>query len=143
MNTAAWSSKIDLQTSPAWRECNRCDHDQQPWSSCGTAPVGQNIALSSTLANSWNQQTIASANTGSYHLAYQFNPNGTGYTTMQFYKNTANNTAAVDIGSFSFDNTGTLTFDAVSVPEPSMYGMFAAAGVLLVGLRNQFRRKQA
>jgi hypothetical protein len=131
-NTTTWTSAIDANTTSMAGSIGVTT----------TSSPGANAAEASTLANSWNQQTIASANSGSYHKAYT-NPNTTGYSTVDFYKNIANNTAAVQLGSFSFDNTGTLTFDAVSVPEPSMYGMFAAAGVLLVGLRNQFRRKQA
>ena len=104
--------------------------------------AGTSGTIAGTTANSWNQQTIASASSGSYHIAFE-NPNATGYSTVSFYQSIANNTAPSLLGTFSFDNTGTLTFDAVSVPEPSMYGMFAAAGVLLVGLRNQFRSKQA
>jgi hypothetical protein len=55
---------------------------------------------------------------------------------------------AADIyeGYFAFNaNTDSLTFTgaAVSVPEPTTYGLLAGAGLLVVSLRNQFRRKQA
>jgi hypothetical protein len=98
---------------------------------------------SSATPNSWNQQTISSPSAGSYHKV-NVNPNTTGSSTVSFYQTISGGTASSLVGTFNFDtSSGILTFDAVSVPEPSTYGMFAAAGVLLVGLRNQFRRKQA
>ena len=43
------------------------------------------------------------------------------------------------LGSFEFSNNGTLTF--VPVPEASTYGLFAGAGLLLLSVRQQFRRR--
>ena len=61
--------------------------------------------------------------------------NGTTQTTTLTYT-----------GYLTFDTTGSsplLTFTAVPVPEPSTYGLFGAAGVLALGLRRQFSRKNA
>jgi hypothetical protein len=44
------------------------------------------------------------------------------------------------LGTFTLDNTGTVTFNAV--PEPSAYGIIAGAGLLVVSLRNRFSKKQ-
>lgn len=50
-------------------------------------------------------------------------------------------------GYFTFNyNADSLSFTGANVapvPEPTTYGMLAGAGLLIVGLRNQFRRKQA
>jgi hypothetical protein len=47
-------------------------------------------------------------------------------------------------GYFTFNSDGTLDFTTGSgtVPEPATYGIFAGAGLLVVSLRNQLRRKQ-
>jgi hypothetical protein len=44
-------------------------------------------------------------------------------------------------GYFTLNSNGVLDFTAV--PEPSTYGLLAGAGLLVVSLRNQLRRKQA
>jgi hypothetical protein len=52
--------------------------------------------------------------------------------------------AAVYKGYFTFGNDGTFTFTpaTLAVPEPSVYGVFAGAGLLLLSLGRQFTRKQ-
>ena len=50
------------------------------------------------------------------------------------------------IGTFDINvNTGSVTFDGVAsaVPEPASYGLLAAAGLLIVSLRNKLSRNQA
>ena len=76
-NNAAWSA-IDTPTKAIY-------------SLFGTAGAGQNIAPSSTLANSWNQQTIVGG-TGKYKTAY-INPNTTGYSTVDFWKTVSDSSA--------------------------------------------------
>lgn len=105
----------------------------------GTAGVGQYAAVSTGLANNWNNQTTGSGST-TYKTYYQ-NPNKVGYGSTSFYSSVGNNTAATLLGTFSFADTGIVTYNAV--PEPATYGALAGAGLLIVSLRNQFRRKQA
>jgi hypothetical protein len=108
-----------------------------------TAGQGANVSVATGNANSWAKHTIVGGTGTWLSTGGRSNPNTTGYTSMNLYGNVANNTAATLLGTFSFADTGIVTFDAVSVPEPSTYGLFAGAGVLAVCLRNQFRRKQA
>ena len=143
----AWETKASglppvLSGNSGWSTAVNANVTGIGGASATLSTAGTSGTIGSGVANSWNQQMIASTSTGSYHKAFT-DPDATGYTTINFYHSATDGTAASLLGTFGFDNTGTLTFDAVSVPEPSMYGMFAAAVVLLVGLRNQFRRKQA
>jgi hypothetical protein len=94
------------------------------------------ITPSSTTQNSWNQQTIVGALSTQYHNAYE-NPNVTGFTTVNFYSALDNGSAAQTLGTFTFDNTGTVTFQASAVPEPATYGMLAGLGVLALSLRRK------
>jgi hypothetical protein len=51
----------------------------------------------------------------------------------------------VELGTLTVNlNSDTVTFTGIdAVPEPATYGLLAGAGLLVVSLRNQFRRKQA
>jgi hypothetical protein len=52
-----------------------------------------------------------------------------------------------EIGTITIDvPTDTVTFngiDSAPVPEPTTYGLLAGAGLLLVGVRRQFVKKNA
>ena len=109
----------------------------------GTGGPGSNVAVADSNTSSWGKHTIVGGTGTWLGTGGRSNPNQTGYTSVDFYGNVANGSAATLLGSFSFADTGIVTFDAVSVPEPSTYGLFAGAGLLAVCLRNQFRRKQA
>lgn len=102
--------------------------------------AGQSLSGSSTLANNWNPQTTGSAVTA-WKTKWE-NPNTTGYSTVSFFQATDAG-VTTQLGSFSFANDGIVTYNAVAVPEPATYGALAGAGLLIVSLRNQFRRKQA
>jgi hypothetical protein len=104
-----------------------------------TLAENQNIAPSSTLANSWNQQTVVGGT--SRYATVNSNPNATGYTMVNFYKTTADGSAPSLLGHFDFNQNGIVTFSAV--PEPATFGAIAGAGLLIVALRTQFRRKLA
>jgi hypothetical protein len=109
-----------------------------------TSSPGAYGSVTGSAVNSWSRETVSTSSPPiNYRVGYM-NPNSTGYTTAVFWRNTADNTPGTAIGVFNFDNTGTLTYESILLmPEPSSHGLFAAAGVLLVGLHNQFRRKQA
>jgi hypothetical protein len=137
--TKASGTPASLNGNAAWSPINSTTVGI--YSLFPTAGAGTSAAPSSTLANSWNQQTIAGAGT-TYKNVYM-NPNTTGYATVNFWKTVTDNTPAQLFGMFSFANDGVVTFNAVAVPEPASYGFCAAAGLLAVSLRHQLRRKQA
>ncbi len=83
----------------------------------GSAGAGQSAQVSSGVANSWFQQTVASPNSGSFHISYT-NPNATGETNLSFYVIKANNTAPALMGHFSLAANGVVTFTTNSVVTP-------------------------
>lgn len=69
---------------------------------------------------------------------------------LDLWKDTVTSTGGVTgwqyAGDFALTLNGansTLVFDAVSAPEPAAYGVCAGAGLLVLSLRRQFRRKTA
>lgn len=112
------------------------------YSNFATAGAGNSASVDSTTDNSWNHQTINPTLTTQYLNAWE-NPNQVGTGSINFWSVQANSSAGVQDGTFSLGSGGIVTFDAVSVPEPSTYGLCAGAGLLALCLRNQFRRKQA
>lgn len=108
------------------------------------AGAGNSEYIDPTSGASWNKETTGNASgSTSYALAYE-NPNMTGMGSDYFYYLTdgdvrgAGDTATLE-GSFSLDGSGDLTFNPV--PEPSTIGLITGAGLLMVTLRNKFRRK--
>jgi hypothetical protein len=101
----------------------------------GTAPVGSSFSWDTEI-NPNKPNTVAAA------LGEDI---GTGVSSqLDLWTVDANNDAPVLDGYFTFNTTSDiLTFDTVSVPEPTTYGLLAGAGLLIVSLRNQFSRKQA
>lgn len=100
-----------------------------------------------TDAASWNGETIVGG-TGTFFNNYGSatinNPNSTtpasftsGSVVEDLYGAKANNTAATLLGTMTFDSTGTLTFNATAVPEPSTYGVLAGLGLLVLCVRRQ------
>jgi hypothetical protein len=129
-----------LNGSPAWTPVNSAVSAIGSLFTGGTPnAMGQNVAPASTLANSWNQQTVIGG-TGKY-VTVGTSPNGTGYITMNFYRTVADNSTPSLLGTFSFGQNGIVTFNAI--PEPATFGAIAGAGLLLVSLRSQFRRMLA
>lgn len=103
------------------------------------AGQGNSEMIAATGTTSWNTETLNPQIPGDYKNAYG-DPNSVGYTTEVLWGADNASDAPVQIGTFSFDNTGTLTFDSVSVPEPSTYGLFAGVGLLAISLRRQFAK---
>lgn len=98
-------------------------------------------------AASWNGETIVGGS-GTFFNAYgsatPSDPNSatpSGFTSgsviEDLYGVKANGSAATLLGTLAFDSTGTLTFNAVAVPEPSTYGALAGLGLLALCVRRQ------
>ncbi len=93
--------------------------------------------------NSWASQSLPSATATSWYNEYggiSANVTGTGVSD-QLFEIADNNTPATLLGGFTLGSNDQLTFTAAAVPEPSTYGMLAGAGLLVLAVRNQFRRK--
>jgi hypothetical protein len=106
-------------------------------------------------AQSWssvisqNDQTVA----GSFYGDTGINPNGNTGTGLLLYEDLYQELKGagqnfVYMGYFTLSDNGsavslTFTPSGLAVPEPSVYGLLAGAGLLLVSLRHQIRRKQA
>jgi hypothetical protein len=110
----------------------------------GQAPVaGSSTTISANDPNSWNVQTTPNATLSTDYINTYGNPNVTGATSDSFFRIFNNTTAPTLLGGFTLGADDSFTFNTVAVPEPATYGVLAAAGLLLVSLRNQFSRKQA
>jgi len=114
------------------------------------ATVGNN-AQGAAAVNSgydWYSQTLNYNYTGGNSILLNsgelLNANAGSADTL--YTLTANNSTgseATDL-NFTLGTDGQLTYGSVSsVPEPTTYGMIAAAGLLVISLRNKLSRKQA
>jgi hypothetical protein len=110
------------------------------YSNFTTAGSGQSLMITSADDNSWNQQTINGSLPTAYHNVWG-NPNTAGLGTETLYQMLATGIDPVALGTFSLSSNGTLSFAAASVPEPATYGVLGGAGLLLVSLRSQLRRK--
>jgi len=107
-----------------------------------TGGQGNSASVDSTTDNSWNHQTLNPTLPGQYKNEYE-NPNQVGVGSINFWTGKASGADLTQDSFFTLDSSGTVTFGTAAVPEPSTYGLFAGAGLLVVCLRNQFRRKQA
>jgi hypothetical protein len=122
-----------------------------PWSAANPANVTTNSATLSIIPN---------GNVNGYtHEAGSFNGAPSGFPTtttsstfssggsviadlFEFDPGQGSTHQAIYDGAFTFNSDGTLDYTSVSaVPEPSVYGMLGT-GLLLLGLRHQFRRNQ-
>jgi hypothetical protein len=112
----------------------------------GTVPL-----VGATAANSFTTLIVTPANTAGA-------PNGeslvgtSGIFFLDLFRDTFTSTIGTAVpftyqGSIELNlNNGQISFldgPTTAAPEPSTYGLMAAGGLLLVTLRNQFRRKQA
>ena len=124
----------------AWNNLNNAT--KALYQNFSAAGAGQSLSIAVGDPSSWNTETISGALTTDYVNAYE-NPNVTGLVSDSFWSVLNDGSAPTLLGGFKLDSTGTVTFNTVSVPEPATYGMLAGAGLLMVSLRNQLRRKQA
>jgi hypothetical protein len=104
--------------------------------------AGNSATPAASAAWSWNTETLnPTLGTDFLNEVGGANPNVVGETSVGFYGTADDGSAPNAIGTFSLDQTGTVTFTAV--PEPTAYGVIAGAGLLVVSLRNRFSKKQA
>lgn len=109
------------------------------YSNFGTAGAGNSLTIGSTDDNSWYQQTINGALPLQYVNTY-LNPNVVGLTSDTLYSVVANGSSPVAIGTFTLDNTGTLTYNAIApVPEPSSLALLGGGALLMAALRKKVR----
>lgn len=96
---------------------------------------------------SWNGETIVGG-TGTFFNNYGSttinDPNSTtpasftsGAVVEDLYAVKADNTPGQLLGTLTFDSTGTLTFNASAVPEPSTLSLLGGAAVLGLALRKR------
>jgi hypothetical protein len=104
-----------LSSAPAWTPVNSAVG--AIYSLFPVAGAGQSVAPSSTLANSWNTQTIAGSLSTIYKNVY-INPNITGTASNSFYRAQADNSTPVLLGTFSLATNGVVTFNTASVTPP-------------------------
>ncbi len=107
-----------------------------------TAGAGNYITPDSTTQNSWNQQTLVGSLTTQYHNAYE-NPNVTGLSSASLFEVINNGSTPTQIGTFTLDNSGGMTFNVTAVPEPGTAGLIGGGALLMLALRNKFRRTQS
>ena len=136
----AWSTDLNgpLANASAWGQLDTAT--KSIYSNFGTAGAGQSLVIAATDDNSWNQQTINGALPTQYHNVWG-NPNSIGLGSETLYSMVANGSDPVALGSFALGSNGSVLFTATSVPEPGSYCILGGAGLLLVSLRNQLRRK--
>jgi hypothetical protein len=116
--------------------------DKTIYGSFATAGAGQYASVATGNSASWNTETISGALTTDYVNAYG-NPNTLGVGSIDLMQVLNDGSAKTDVGTFSLSSGGVLSFTPTAVPEPATYGVLAGAGLLVVSLRNQLRRKQA
>lgn len=109
----------------------------------GATSAGQSATVSATASTSWNVVTTPNATLSTDYINEYENPNVVGANSAAFSQVLNNGSTPTLLGDFTLGADDSFTFNTVSVPEPTTYGMIAAAGLLVVAFRNQFSRKQA
>jgi hypothetical protein len=122
-----------------------------PWSAANAA--GANNTASTAIIpnsdiNSYSKITAGSGNIGANVTGYKNTTSGTfvtdgGSITSDLFEYDPTGTANPSVyqGYFTLNSLGVLSFTAV--PEPGTCGMLAVGGLLLISLRNKFRRQQS
>jgi len=111
----------------------------------GATAAGDSATVASTVSTSWNEITTPNATLGTSYINEYENPNVTGETsdTLSVGVDSTAGITPTALGSFTLGPDDTFTFTSVAVPEPGAFGLMAATGLLVVSLRNQFRRNRA
>ena len=118
------------------------DPTESIYANFSTAGAGSSASISydpSVPSSSWYSETYSPSLGNDYANSYN-NPNVSGEVSDTIYLMPGYNQDPQVQGYFSLASDGVLTFDAV--PEPSTIGLLTGAGLLLVVLRNKFRRNQ-
>jgi hypothetical protein len=96
---------------------------------------------------SWNGETMVGGSGtffNNYGSATPNDPNSTtpatftsGSVVEDLYGAKADNSSSSLLGTFTFDPSGTLTFNASSVPEPTTLSLFGGLGLLMFAVRRR------
>ncbi len=101
-----------------------------------SAAAGQSTTIDATDASSWNQETLNGLGSPSSYVSVKADPNGQGKTSTPFYSMVADGSAAVKVGTFTLNGTGTLTFSTVTTvatpPAPRIVNIARAGGTTTV-----------
>jgi hypothetical protein len=125
-------------------------------SNASTANSSVGFAQPTSMSDSWANWQPGGGNSSGISLAY-FNPtiegnfqhgtgNGGAYgsgSVLNLFEMQDGSGSGSYLGSFTINDSGSVTFQVTSVPEPSTYAMVAAGGLLVLSMRNRLRKKQA
>lgn len=114
------------------------------YQSLSTAGAGQSALVDSSVTISWNKETLDGLTSATSYQSYKGNtPDVSGLTSASFFGMVANGSAPTLLGTFALDNSGVLTFNAAPVPEPGTASLIGGGALLMLALRNKFRRAQS
>lgn len=106
----------------------------------GLGNAGQSATVSASNQNSWSQQTINGTLGLQFVNAYG-NPNVTGETSDTLWQ--VNEGGSItDLGNFSLNSSGVLTFTTAPVPEPGTLGLISMGGLLVLAWRYRFNSRK-
>jgi PEP-CTERM motif len=107
----------------------------------GLSNPNQSTTIAAGNQNSWSQQTINGTFSSQFDNAYG-NPNVTGETSDTLWQ--VNEGGSItDLGNFSLNSSGVLTFTAAPVPEPGTIGLLSMGGLLVLAWRHRFNSRKA
>ena len=150
-NASSALSLAPTLTSTSFAKNGAGNFNDLPNTFSGLNSTGGNLTVASSDPDSWSSQ-ITSGNPGSFTSNTGLNSpssaigSGVIYEDLWQATKSGNKMVWTYTGYLTFDDTGSspsLTFSAVPVPEPSTYGLFGAAGVLVLALRRRFSHKNA
>jgi hypothetical protein len=98
------------------------------------------IAANSSSGNSWYEQTVSPSLTTQYKNAYG-DPTVTGTTSAALWSIDDQGGATVEVGTFTLNGSGSVTFNATAVPEPTAFALLACSGVVAIAIRRRLISK--
>lgn len=113
----------------------------------GLASGGLPAAGSSISDNNKTYSSAIEGTANSFTASVGVNPgnaiDSSGTLMEDLYKGTSTGYTYEGYLTFNYGNDSLTFTPATAVPEPATYGLFAGAGLLVLSLRRQFRRKTA